>query len=123
MHWASLVGGGAKRREVTPSVENSTISPGSTSRTCSASKRSKAQVSEATIQPEPSLAMDSGRKPSRSRAAVSRSSVMSTRAKEPLTSRSAAPSGSGVARLRGSAIRCTKASESVEVWKIEPRAS
>jgi hypothetical protein len=50
-----------------------TISPGSTSRTNSASIRSKAQVSEATTQPSLTLPSESGRIPIGSRTAMSMS--------------------------------------------------
>ena len=55
--------------EATPPASRMTISPGSTSRSGSASMRSKAHVSEATSQASPRRPIVSGRKPCGSRAA------------------------------------------------------
>src|SRR3984893_15729247 len=49
--------GGAKRMDSMPDLEMRTISPGSTSRTYCALRRSNAQVSEATIQASAALSV------------------------------------------------------------------
>ena len=73
----------------TPSAPIMTISPGSTSRTNSASMMSKAQVSEARIQASPSRPSTSGRTPSGSRTPISASCDSATSEYAPSTWRSA----------------------------------
>ena len=100
-----------------------TISPGSMSRTRSASISSKAQVSEATTQPSRTRPSDSGRKPIGSRTAISSLGVSTAREKAPRTARSASASRSGTPPSRERAIRWRISSVSEVVWKIDPSSS
>ena len=100
-----------------------TISPGSMSRTNSASISSKAQVSEATTQASRTRPSDSGRMPIGSRTAISMVGDRSASEKAPRTSRRASASRSGSVRSRERAMRCTITSVSEVVWKIEPSSS
>ena len=72
-------------KDRSPLRSTTTSSPGSTSRTYSASIRSRAQVSEAMIVAPSSRPMTSGRKPQGSRAATSASGVRNRSEKAPIT--------------------------------------
>ena len=119
----------AKRRLVRPSSDTMTSSPGLTSRSYLAWRRSKAQVSDANTNvsgapPMPAIRpMESGRKPWGSRAAKIRLRVIMTMEKAPSTWASDSAMQSTSIDWRECAMSCTMISVSEVVWKSAPSRS
>ena len=99
---------------------NTTISPGSTSRTNFAWIRSSAQVSLASTQASPILPMHNGRKPCGSRTPINSFSVMITSEYAPSMRRIVCTRLLSRPPRVGCAMRCRMISLSTVVWKIDP---
>ncbi len=95
-------------------------SPGSTSRRKVAPMMSRAQVSEATMVASPIRPRTRGRNPRGSRTAYSVSPTLRTSEKAPSTWLRASSICPSTVSWRERAMRCTRTSVSLEVWKMDP---